>query len=107
MGDRAMTMAEAVRAKLEQTIGPVFYADFALHLAHDAVFVVAPSVSLLDCAVAVATDDVEKVERWVASGELRKPSRAERDAWPGNEGRRWLTVVVSPFVLVQDEGAVA
>ncbi len=103
MGDGAMTMQEAVRRRLEQTAGVVCYSDIATHLEHDAVFVVAGSLSLIDCALAVATDDLERVERWVASGELRKPSRAEREAWPGAEGRRWHSVVVRPFVLVQEE----
>lgn len=102
MADGAMTLSEAVRAKLEQTAGPVFYSDIAAHLARDAVFVIARSVSLIECGVAVGTDDVTRVEAWVASGELRKPSRAERDAWPNEAGRRWLSVVVQPFILVQD-----
>jgi hypothetical protein len=102
MADGAMTLPEAVRAKLEQTAGPVLYSDIAAHLARDAVFVVARSVSLIEGGVAVATDDVTRVEAWVASGELRKPSRAEREAWPADAGRRWLSVVVQPFILVQD-----
>lgn len=102
MADGAMTFREAVRAKLEETAGPVFYSDIAAHLNRDAAFVVAKSVSLIECAVAVATDDVALVEVWVKRGELRKPSRAERDAWPGEAGRQWLAVVVQPFVLVQE-----
>jgi hypothetical protein len=107
MADQAMTLREATRARLEQTAGPVFYSDLAAHLGRDAVFVVARSLSLIDCGVAVAVDDVEQVERWVASGELRKPSHAERGAWPGDEGRRWLSIIVHPFVLVQDADAEA
>jgi hypothetical protein len=105
MADRAMNLTEAIRVKLEQSAGPVFYSDLAAHLGRDAVFVVASSLSLVTCGVAVATDDVENVERWVASGELRKPSKAERAAWPNDAGRRWLAVAVQPFVLVQDPGA--
>lgn len=93
---------EAIRIKLEERIGPVFYSDLAAHLNRDALFVVAPSLSLLACATAVALDDVEQVTRWISSGELRKPSRGERDAWPLAEKRTWIAVVVQPFVLVQD-----
>lgn len=97
--------ADAARAKLEATIGPVRFSDLAAHLARDAVFVVAPSTSLVDCGVAVATDDVSTVERLVASGALRKPSAVEREVWKTEEGREWLAVVVQPFVLVQDPQA--
>jgi hypothetical protein len=92
----------AIREKLEERIGPVVYTDLQAHLARDAVFVVAASVSLLECGIAVATDDVSTVEKWIASGELRKPSKIEREAWPGHEGRTWTAVVVQPFVLIQD-----
>ncbi|HEU4409186.1 MAG TPA: DUF2288 family protein [Polyangiaceae bacterium] len=105
MADRAMKLSEAIEAKLEQSAGLVVYSDLAAHLGRDAVFVVARSLSLVACGVAVATDDVERVEGWVQSGELRKPSRAERAAWPNDAGRRWLAVVVQPFVLVQDPAA--
>jgi hypothetical protein len=102
MSDGAMKFPEAVKARLEQTAGPVFYSDLAAHLRRDAVFVVAPSLSLIECGVAVATDDLARVEGWVASGHLRKPTRAERAAWPDEPGRQWLAITVQPFVLVQD-----
>ena len=47
-------------------------------------------------------DDVDRVQGFIARGELRKPSREERRAWPEEPGRTWTAVVVQPFVLVQD-----
>jgi hypothetical protein len=91
-----------LRAKLEERLGPVVYGDLAAHLARDAVFVVAGSIELVECGIAVATDDVTKVEAWIASGALRKPSKLEREAWPTHEGRSWHAIVVQPFVLIQD-----
>lgn len=105
MGEGPVTDQErraALREKLEQSVGPVFFSDLRAHLSRDALFVVAPSVALVDCAVAVALDDVATVGRWIESGELRKPSRGERDAWPAETERRWNALVVQPFVLVQD-----
>ena len=87
-----------IRQNLERMMGPVAHSDLRAHIDRDAVFIVAPSLSLLDCGVAVATDSVDDVKRWIDSGELRKPSRSERDAWP--EGV-WISIVVQPFVLVQ------
>jgi hypothetical protein len=91
-----------LRAKLEERLGPVGYGDLSAHLARDAVFVVASSIGLVECGIAVATDDVPLVEGWIASGALRKPSKSEREAWPTHEGRTWHAVVVQPFVLIQD-----
>lgn len=90
--------AERLRENLEQIMGPVAHSDLVAHLARDAVFIVAPALSLLDCGVAIAMDDVEQVKTWVDAGALRKPTLAEREAWP--EGV-WHSVVVQPFVLVQ------
>ncbi len=92
----------AIRTKLEQSVGPVFFSDLRAHVDRDALFVVAKTVALVECAVAVATDDVATVGRWIESGELRKPSRAEREMWPPETERRWNALVVQPFVLVQE-----
>lgn len=91
-----------IRAKLESTVGPVLASDLRAHLARDALFVVAPALGLIDCGVAIALDDAAKVEAWIASGALRRPTADERTAWLADPTRRWSAIVVQPFVLVQD-----
>ncbi len=98
----SMTVEEALRIKLTERRGPVYYSDLKAHLDRDRVFVVRADVDLVECGVAVAQDDVVKVERWIAEDKLRKPSQAERDSWPENPRRQWVSVIVQPFVLVQD-----
>lgn len=98
----ALSPEEAIREKLTQTAGPVPYSDLAAHLQRDAVFVVATTVPLVDCAVAIALDDVDQVQGFIARGELRKPSPQERQDWTSDPDRTWTAVVVQPFVLVQD-----
>jgi hypothetical protein len=93
---------EALRIKLAERVGPVFFSDLKAHLERDAVIVIAPGVELLEVAVAVANDDAEHVQKWIGNGTMRKPSLAERANWPSDEGRKWLAVIVQPFVLVQD-----
>lgn len=96
-----MSLPEAIRVRLEETVGEVFFSDIAAHLERDAVFIVATGISLVACGVAVATDDVEQVGTWLAGGALRKPSQAERDAWPSAPGLTFRAIVVKPFVLVE------
>lgn len=93
---------DEARAKLEETIGEVLGSDLAAHLRRGAVFVVAPSLSLVDCGEAIARDDSAKVGAWVASGALRRPTTEETTAWLAASERKWLAVVVQPYVLVQD-----
>ncbi len=97
-----MTYDEALRIKLAERLGPVFFSDLKAHLERDAVVIIAPTVALLEAAVAVASDDADRVGGWIRDGSMRKPSREERGRWPSEEGRTWLAVVVQPFVLVQD-----
>jgi hypothetical protein len=98
---RTLTPA-AIRGRLEETVGPVPYSDLVAHLGRDAVFVVSTAVSLVECGVSIALDDVEVVQGLIARGELRKPSAAERTSWAATPERTWTAVVVQPFVLVQD-----
>jgi hypothetical protein len=94
--------AETTRKDLERDAGPVCGSDLRAHLDRDAVLVVAPSLGLIDCALAVAADDAKAVGRWLKDGALRRPTDDERAEWPADESRRWIAVVVRPFVLVQD-----
>ena len=97
--------ADDLRESLERHRGPVVYSDLAAHLKRNAVFVVAPSVDLVTCGLAVARDDRASVERCITSGELRRPTADELASWPADEGRTWISVVVQPYVLLQDPPA--
>ncbi|MCU0693555.1 MAG: DUF2288 family protein [Polyangiaceae bacterium] len=102
MTNNAMSLRKATRTRLEKTAGMVMYEDLRAHVQGRAVFVVSPSLSLIDCGVAVAMDDVEVVQAWIDEGLLRRPSRAEMAAWAEEQHRRWRAVVVQPFTLVQE-----
>jgi hypothetical protein len=97
-----MSVEEAIRVRLSSLAGPVPFEVLAEHLERDAIFIVAPTVSLLECGVAVAMDDVDRVRAWIDAGELRKPTLDERSSWPKAGKRTWVAIVVQPFVLVQD-----
>lgn len=104
MSDGPIPLSDAIRTKLTESVGPVGFGDIKAHLGRDAVFVVAPSLELVDCGVAVALDDVDTVRLWIETGALRKPSREERAEWL-ERGGTFLAVVVQPFVLVQLESS--
>jgi hypothetical protein len=94
--------ADAVRARLEESVGPVLFSDLRAHFARDAVFLVAAGESLVACGVAVAMNDVTSIQRWLGADLLRRPTPEEQSAWAKDESRQWLAIVVQPFVLVQD-----
>lgn len=98
---KPMSLEEGIAMRLRETRGPVTYGDLKEHLERDAVFIAGPDLDLVDCGVAVAADDVDRVGQWIARGSLRKPTQAERDAWPDEKAQRWVAIIVQPFVIVQ------
>ncbi len=57
---------------------------------------------MVACAEAIARDDADTVRAWLTRGALRRPDAQERATWPDDPDRRWLALVVAPFVLVQE-----
>ncbi|MCA9629879.1 MAG: DUF2288 family protein [Myxococcales bacterium] len=96
-----MNLETAIRTRLSETLGPVYFSDLKAHLVRDAVFVVDADVSLIECGVCVAMDDVVRVQALIERGHLRKPSRQERARWADTCDAAWTAIVVQPYVLVQ------
>jgi hypothetical protein len=92
----------AMRDALAATLGPVTFGDLRAHVVRGAVIVVAPSLDLLDVAVCVAKDDKTAVGAWIEAGLLGKPSANQLAAWSAFTEPRLRSVVVAPYVLVQE-----
>lgn len=60
-------------------------------------------LDLVEVGTAVAADDVKSIERWIASGLIGKPSAQQIKQWDGEQGKRFLCLIVSPYVLIQEE----
>lgn len=71
------------------------------HVVREAVFLVV-GLPLLDVAEAIASDDGVRVGNWVQTGALTRPDRATLERWR-DEDTRFAILIVSPFVLVQEE----
>ena len=89
----------------EELAGKIDLTDwFALraHLERGGVIVVDNLLDLVEVAVAVAGDDVKRIEEWVSKGLVGKPSAQEIEQWDAEQGKEFLCLIVSPFVLVQE-----
>lgn len=89
-----------MREALAAEMGPIEFSDLRAHLTRGAVIVVASTLDLLDVAEAVARDSKEQVAKWIASGEIGKPSLDQIARW--EKSNALIAVVVQPFVLVQE-----
>jgi hypothetical protein len=71
------------------------------HVSRDALVIVDPGLSLLDVGVALANDNVTSVQHWISEGLLSKPSPEQLTDWERDRSRRFHTLIVQPYVLVQ------
>ena len=54
----------------------------------------------------LAADDAAAIGEWIAGGKLSKPSAEQIGAWDDDREKRFLCLIVSPYVLIQEKGSV-
>lgn len=96
-------MTQDLKAELTEMVGPAEWRWLSPHADRGAVVLVDPLLDLADVGVAIATDDVATVNRWMAEALLTKPSPDQLEEWGQAMGKRFLSLIVQPFVLVQDD----
>jgi len=52
--------------------------------------------------VAIASDNVSSVQVWIGEQLIYKPSAAQLADWNGDRTKRFNTLIVQPYVLVQE-----
>lgn len=95
---------EDLRSKLHLETAPMSWRVLAPFFARGQLLWIGAELSLLDAAVAVAQDDSERVQQWMAAGYMAQVSDAQAMQWNEAQAELWA-VVVRPFVLVQDQAS--
>lgn len=93
---------EDLRAELTKMMGPVQWDWLKPQVQRDVVVVVDPGLDLADVGVAIASDNTKTVERWITEQLIVKPSPEQLSLW-SNENKRLTSLIVQPYVLVQDK----
>ena len=91
-----------LQASLQASIDQAEWAWLSKHAERDVVICVSLEIPLLEVAVKIAEDDQAAVQAWVTGGKLSKPTRAQLDAWGAQPTKLFMSVVVQPYVLVQE-----
>jgi hypothetical protein len=91
-----------IRVQLTKEMAEVTWSDLIPHVVRDALIIVDESLSLIDVGVAIALDDKLRVENWIAEMLVRKPSREELNTWQNKVDRKFVTLIVQPYVLVRN-----
>lgn len=83
-------------------VGPTPWRDLLPHVARDSVVVVNPHLDLVEVGVAIASDDVPAVQRWISEALIAKPTVTQLEVWDRDRSRPFQALIVQPYVLIQD-----
>lgn len=94
-----------LRAELLENLDEAEWEWLIPHVLRDAVVMVAPELDLLDVGVAIASDNISSVQHWIGEELIYKPSPGQMANWNSDRTKRFNTLIVQPFVLVQEPAA--
>lgn len=72
------------------------------HLERGGIIVISHGLDLANAGAGIAGDNATAVQGWIASGLLGKPTAEQIGEWDADQGRRFRTLIVSPFILIQE-----
>jgi hypothetical protein len=93
---------KTVREVLAEGLDEADWSWFEPHLKRDSVILVSVGLDLLSVAEKVAQDDQEQIGEWIRAGLLAKPTAFQLDEWKKTPHKKFLTLIVRPYVLAQE-----
>ena len=97
------TPLELMRAKLNTETAKADWAELQPFFAKGQLILVDSRLDLTDVAAHIASDDTDSVREWMMSGQLVKLDDDTALDWEQRKPAIW-TVVVAPWILVQERG---
>lgn len=94
-------MSQQLKQELQSMIGPAAWHNLLPHAARDSIVIVNPGLDLAEVGVAVATDNVNSVQRWISEALITKPTVEQIADWERDRSRQFQTLIVQPYVLIQ------
>ncbi|HIK43436.1 MAG TPA: DUF2288 family protein [Leptolyngbyaceae cyanobacterium M65_K2018_010] len=95
-------MTDNLKLELTALIGPAQWRWLMPHAERGALVLVDQDLDLADVGLAIATDDVATVNRWIAEALITKPSPQQLETWQQAADKPFRSLIVQPYVLVQD-----
>ena len=91
-----------IRTELAETLDEAEWNWLIPHVKRDAVVIVAQQLDILDVGEAIACDRVSAVQHWISEDLIYKPSPTQLSDWNSELNKRFNTLIVQPYVLVQE-----
>lgn len=88
--------------KLSKEVDVARWEWLRAHNERGALIVVNRGLDLAEVGERIAADDSSMVQRWLVSNLLAKPTDVQIAAWEKEPARQFATLVISPFVLIQE-----
>lgn len=92
-----------LRAELTENLDEAEWEWLIPHAQRDALILVAVGLDILDVGVAIAGDNVSQVETWIDEALITKPSVTQIGEWNTQGAKRFKTLIVQPYVIVQEK----
>jgi hypothetical protein len=93
-----------LKAELTASLDEAEWQWLLPHVRRDSLIVVTPELNIVDVGVAIANDNVSLVQNWISQQLIYKPTLDQMADWQANLSKRFNTLIVQPFVLVQEPG---
>jgi len=93
---------KTLKETLQESLDVAEWGWMVRHAARDALIVVASEMDLLETGLKIAEDDAVSVGGWINSGKLAKPTREQIETWSLDPKRKFRSLVVQPYVLIQE-----
>ncbi len=90
------------REELGRTVDVAEWSWLRAHLERGGLIVVDRDLDLVEVGLKVAADDAAAISAWITDRNLTKPSAAQIAVWDLEQGKRFRTLIVSPYVLIQE-----
>ena len=94
-----------LRAQLDENLDEAEWEWLIPHVQRDSVIIVTSELDLLEVGEAIAADKASTVQNWIDEALIAKPSAAQIGEWNMQREKRFDTLIVQPFVLVQEKAA--
>lgn len=92
----------ATKEELKKTLDEAEWSWLKPHLQRDAVILVASDLDLLEVGMVVANDQKSQMKSWIEKGKIYKPTPGQTQNWDQTPSRRFLCLVIQPYVLIQE-----
>jgi hypothetical protein len=93
---------ENIREQLAENLDVAEWNWLIPHVKRDVVVLVSPDLDLLTVGEAIAGDDSSTVQHWLTQQLLAKPSSDQLSLWNSQPAKKFQSLIVSPYVLIQE-----